>query len=210
MPSLQELQVQVHTCVGTSVTLGSRAWEHLAACTQLARLRLAEGYVDDGADEPGESHACLWPLPCLMACTACGVHAAPNSSVRAHCARSSAPTRRRAICHAFPSAGCFELLPGATRLTALREFEVHGNVSSLGDLWQHTGLTRLVLQDSIDAFPEAPQDGGSLPALLQADLGSEQGELELPEQCRLFAALSNVTRLVRLLAHFFLGCWSWQ
>ncbi|PRW56681.1 Leucine-rich repeat-containing 40 [Chlorella sorokiniana] len=144
MPALANLEIEVHTGMGTTVAIGSRARECLAACTQLARLKLAEGYVEGSGDEPGE----------------------------------------------------FALLPGATRLSALRELELHGNVSSLGDLWQHTGLTRLVLLDSIDSYPAAPDgSGSSLPALLQAELGTDQRHIELPEQHRLFAALNNVTRL---------------
>lgn len=54
MPALAQLEIRVHTHEGRTVAIGSGAWQRLAACTQLARLKLQEGTVEGGIDEAGE------------------------------------------------------------------------------------------------------------------------------------------------------------
>ncbi len=100
------------------------------------------------------------------------------------------------LCSFHWNAGEFELQPGITQLTPLRELEVHGNVASLGDLWQHTGLTRLALVECDRPILGPTHSGPSLPALLEASLGTDMREMVPPEH-GFFQALSNVTYLVR-------------
>ena len=98
-----------------------------------------------------------------------------------------------------PRAGDFLLEPGFTQLSALRNFELHGNIASLGDVWRHPGLTRLVLLDSNEGIPGPQQGGASLPALREACIGHSSLAMP-PLEPRLFRqALCGVTSLVSLL-----------
>lgn len=117
--------------------------------------------------------------------------------------------RPSAACLACPLAGDFELQPGFTQLTALRELELHGNVASLGDLWQHTALTRLVLLDAEEAFPY-PQDGSSsLPGLEVAVVGSSKREMPPFWGGLLSGTLRHVPDLVRGRGCLRLHGWRW-
>lgn len=140
-----------------------------------------------------------------------------NREMCMHASRHFAPALILAISQPATSAplppGIFELPAGITQLTALRNFALHGNIASLGDLWQHTGLTQLALMNSHIPFPEPPRGSASLPALRTAEVGSIWRELPLFWDGLLSSALRHVTRLVgasplcTLLLH---GLWKWN
>lgn len=101
-------------------------------------------------------------------------------------------------CAMAPCAGEFSLEPGFTQLAALLNFELHGNIASLGDAWQHPGLTRLVLLDSEAGIPLPEPRAGSLPALGEAYIGHSSLRMP-PLKPGLFSeVLRNVTSLVSL------------
>lgn len=114
---------------------------------------------------------------------------------KAQIASSTKPTTQPPPCHCI-FAGNFALLPGATRLTALRSLAIDGNIASLGDVWQHTGLTQLVLVNSHEQFPEPLHDRPCLPALQVAEVGSTTQALPQFWDWLLLGALRHVTALV--------------
>ena len=44
----------MHTCEGDTAVINGRAWECLAACSQLTHLKLGESCVNGAPDEPGK------------------------------------------------------------------------------------------------------------------------------------------------------------
>lgn len=202
MPALAELSISVHTPAETVVAVGSHVWQRLAACTQLARLKLAEGFVDGAPDESGKiaklpSYGLALPSACRSSCISRARYSGACTQPRLHSHASETASPQPATAAPPPCAGAFELHPGITQLTALRRFGLHGNIASLGDLWHHTGLTRLMLLDSEQPIPAPAHRGPSLPALLEADLGADNWQMEPPQHGVISQGLRNVTRLVR-------------
>lgn len=74
-----------------------------------------------------------------------------------------------------------------------------GCIASLGDLWQHTGLTQLELLDSHDDFAYPPRRSFSLPALRSATVGIMKQELVPFWDGLLSSTLRHVTFLVGIL-----------